>query len=313
MNIINDFTSYPWTIILKHKSDAFPALQAWEKAREIETGLVVGTYRTDNGELKSTEMRAWLQSRGTTQQFTAPYTSAHIGRVERLHRTLMNKARTMRLYAGLPPTLWDEFYLTASHLHAKTISKKLHRGTPWELWFRCKPDLSYLHEPGCCAFVLIVNKHNLKIYEHSIECILIGYNADSKTYRCYDPKTKIIHSSYHVQFLESQDGYIRTSSTSGTSQIPSAALPLPTSVTPSPFPPDAAGHDDLEDTPVGRPVNAIVPAVVPGVDTTMDDAVDDIIHEGGGDIPPANPVVILPAPPAHNLTAPVHVSSRLAS
>ncbi|KDR74044.1 hypothetical protein GALMADRAFT_50842, partial [Galerina marginata CBS 339.88] len=54
-----------------------------------------GLYYTDNGELKSDVMEEWLLSRGTDQRFTAPYTSAHIGRVERMHRTLMGKARAM--------------------------------------------------------------------------------------------------------------------------------------------------------------------------------------------------------------------------
>jgi hypothetical protein len=92
MNIIDDFSSYPWSIILKHKSDAFTALQTWQCTWETETGLTVGIYRTDNGELKSTQMKEWLDSWGTIQQFTAPYISAHIGQVEWLHQTLMGKA-----------------------------------------------------------------------------------------------------------------------------------------------------------------------------------------------------------------------------
>ncbi|EPQ55452.1 hypothetical protein GLOTRDRAFT_42004 [Gloeophyllum trabeum ATCC 11539] len=56
---------------------------------------------TDCGELKSTQMASWLASRGTQQQFMAPYMSAHNGRVERIHCTLRNKARTMRLQADL--------------------------------------------------------------------------------------------------------------------------------------------------------------------------------------------------------------------
>ena len=38
--------------------------------------------------------------------------------------------------------------------------------------------------------MLILNRHNLKVYECSIECILIGFNANSKVYKCYDRVTK---------------------------------------------------------------------------------------------------------------------------
>ena len=91
MNIVDDFTSFPWSIPLK----AFLQLQVWERARENETGLRVGIYCTDNGELKSDNMATWLASRGTDHQYTAPNTSVHIGCVKRMHRTLMGKSRTM--------------------------------------------------------------------------------------------------------------------------------------------------------------------------------------------------------------------------
>lgn len=208
MDILDDYTSMPWTIPLKLKDDSFDELKAWEMAREAETGLKVGTYITDRGELRSAEMREWLKSRGTDHLFTAPYTSSHIGRVERMHRTLMAKARTMRLYANLPAYLWDELYLTATHLQAKTTTRSLQDVTPWERWHERKPDYSYMREIGCKAFVLIQNKHNPKIFERSIECVLIGYDAKSKAYRCYHRETKKVHSSYHVRSLESHDGHL---------------------------------------------------------------------------------------------------------
>jgi len=125
MDLLDDYTSKGWLIPLKSKDQAFPELQAWELAREKETGFTVGTYRVDNRELKSKKMESWLKSRGVQQNFTAPYTSAHIGCVEPMHRTLMAKARTMHIYAGCPPELWDEFYVTANHLQDKTTTCSL--------------------------------------------------------------------------------------------------------------------------------------------------------------------------------------------
>lgn len=224
MNIVDDFSSYLWSIPLKSKDQAYPELQAWELARENETGSKVGTYRTDNGELKTNEMATWLRTRGINHEFSAPYTSAHIGRVERLHRTLMGKTIAMRIYAKLPPFLWEELYLTAAHLHAKTTTRILNGKTPFELWYGKKPDYSYLREIGCRAFVLIQNRHNPKIYERSVECVLVGYDAKSKTYRCYHPQTKKIISSYHVQFLESHHGHQPSVDYGRESSLPTAVV-----------------------------------------------------------------------------------------
>ena len=144
-------------------------------------------------------------NKGVTHEYTAPHTSAHIGHVERMHRTLMSKSRTMHIYANLPPFLWDELYLTASHLHAKTTTCSLNGKTPWELWYGRKPDYSYIHEVSCHAFMLILNKHNPKIYERSIECVFIGCDAKSKSYCCYNHDMRQVYSSYHVCFLESHN------------------------------------------------------------------------------------------------------------
>ena len=148
-------------------------------------------------------MATWLASRGIAHQYMAPYTSAHIGRVEYMHQTLMTKARTMHLYADLPPFLWDKLYITTSHLHAKMTTHSLQRCTPWELWHGCQPNYSYMREIGSHTFVLILNSHNPKIYERSIECVLIRYDSHSKSYCCYNRATKQVHSSYHVCFIES--------------------------------------------------------------------------------------------------------------
>lgn len=61
----------------------------------------------------------------------------------------MEKARSMRIDAKCPKYLWDEFYLTAAHLHAKTPTKSLNGKMPHELWFGKCPDYSYMWEIGC--------------------------------------------------------------------------------------------------------------------------------------------------------------------
>jgi len=225
MDLLDDYTSKGWSIPLKSKDQAFPELQAWELAWEKETGFTVGTYRVDNGELKSKKMEAWLKSRGIQQNFTAPYMLAHIGRIERMHHTLMAKARTMRIYAGCPPELWDEFYVTANHLQDKTTTCSLPGTTPWQEYYGRKPDYSYMHEIGCKAFALIKNKHNPKLYGRSLECILIGYNENAKSYRLYNPETRKVYSTYHVRFLESKDGHART--LSQTQSLPTTSQTLP--------------------------------------------------------------------------------------
>jgi hypothetical protein len=180
MNIINDFSSYAWAIPLATKSDAFPALQAWEHACKLESNSKVGIYCSDNGELKTTQMRDWLLSCGTQHQFTTPHMSAQNGHVEHLHHTLMGKAHVMRTACNMPINHWDEFVLIACYLSNKTPVTSQDSHTPFEHWTDQKPDLSHLCKIGCHMFILIQNQHNPKVYSCSIKCVLIGYSLDSK-------------------------------------------------------------------------------------------------------------------------------------
>ena len=121
-----------------------------------------------------------------------------------MHYTLFNSARMMRAYTGLPPNRWDEFILTANYLHMRVPTKSLNNKTPYEAYYRHKPDLTHLREIGSRAFVLILNKHNPKVFQRSEECVLIGYGKDSKLYRCYHRATHKVFESFHVVFIESK-------------------------------------------------------------------------------------------------------------
>jgi hypothetical protein len=62
-----------------------------------------------------------------------------------------------------------------------------------------------LHEIGCKAFVLILDKNNPKIYACSFECILISYSPESKVYRLYHcPLHKVVHVKFVERFNEGE-------------------------------------------------------------------------------------------------------------
>ena len=63
LNLVDDVMSFPWSLPIPSKDVAYSELKAWELARENETGVKVGTYRTDNGELKTKALDEWLRSR----------------------------------------------------------------------------------------------------------------------------------------------------------------------------------------------------------------------------------------------------------
>ena len=55
--------------------------------------------------------------------------------------------------------------------------------TPYELWNKKKPNLSYFRVWGCRAIVRVPEPKKRKLGERGIECIFIGYAEHSKAYR----------------------------------------------------------------------------------------------------------------------------------
>ena len=204
MNLIDDFSGYVWSIPLRSKAEACPAIQNWHKAVTVQTGETLRALVSDNGELVSKAMRDWCQQEGIDHQLTAPYTSAQNGRAERLHRTILGKARAMRLACNAPGFLWDEFCATAAYLTTLTAATANKGRTPYELWFDRTPSLSHLREIGCRAFSLQQPSPS-KIYARSTPCVLIGYAPHSKAYRLWDPSSSRVFNSFHVTFTEHLD------------------------------------------------------------------------------------------------------------
>lgn len=184
------------------RNRSYPPGQSTESLTSLSNRWVSEPLRDPlDGELNGTQMQAWLESRGMENEHSAPHTSAHIRKVKQMHRTLMRKARAIRIDAKCLEFLWDEFYMTAAHLHMKTPTKSLNGKTPYKMWFECKPDYFYMHKIGCHAFVLIPT-HNPKIQLRSIETVLIGYGQSSKMYRCWDRQNLKVYQLYHIMFIE---------------------------------------------------------------------------------------------------------------
>lgn len=208
MNIVDDYMNKPWSILLRLKSNAFNELKAWILACQVETGLQLGILQSGNdSEIIAKENKAWYHLQGITTQHGAVYMLIHLGHIEQMHRTLIEKSIAIRIYVKCSAFLWNEFYLTATHLHGKTKMSAVKDVTSDELWYGKKPNYSYICEIGCQVFILVLGKHNSKIYEMSIECFLIGYDLEAKAYHCYDRASKQVYSTYHIKFIEHQDNY----------------------------------------------------------------------------------------------------------
>jgi len=319
MNIIDDFSSYVWTVPLSSKGEAAPSLQNWHCAVENQLGHCLKILISDNGELVSQSMAEWCAEFGVDHQRTAPYTSAQNGRAERLHWTILDKAHAMLISCKALHNLWDEFCATSAYLTNLTPSSSLQGRMPFELWYGRKPSLSHLREIGCCAFAFIPTA-TPKTYTRSRPCTLIGYSPHSKAYQLWDRESGHIFDSFHVSFLEHLD------------ECPTDLFPGMTLTLTPDSPPswDTASTPPSHKNPSPIPCSLTYPPTIPNLDIPKNNTIITTEMNTNNEItptippsisiptiPPSIPPTIPPSlphmiPPSHDISVipPLRRSSR---
>nr|GEU76206.1 zinc finger, CCHC-type [Tanacetum cinerariifolium] len=82
----------------------------------------------------------------------APYTPQQNGVAERKNRALKEMVNSILSYLGLSEGFWGESMLTACYLLNKDPNKR-NKATPYELWYKKRPNLSFLRVWGCRVVV----------------------------------------------------------------------------------------------------------------------------------------------------------------
>jgi len=84
------------------------------------------------------------------------------------------------------------------------VPKTKNKVSPYEILKKRQPNLSYIRTWGCLAYVRIPNPKRVKLASRAYECVFIGYALNSKVYRFYDLKAKMIIESNDADFYETK-------------------------------------------------------------------------------------------------------------
>ncbi|GKF18128.1 retrovirus-related pol polyprotein from transposon TNT 1-94, partial [Tanacetum coccineum] len=124
------------------------------------------------------------------------------GVVERQNHTLIEAAHTMLIYAKAPLFLWAEAVATACYTQNRSMIRRRHGKTPYELLHNKPPDLSYLHVFGALCYPTNDSENLGKLQPKADIGIFIGYAPTKKAFRIYNRRTRRIIETIHVDFDE---------------------------------------------------------------------------------------------------------------
>jgi len=203
MPIIDEFSRFVTVYFLTSKDEAVDALLECIQMYKTQRGSYVQTIQADNGgEFTSNYLKNELKKKGITLQMTIPYTSQQNGVAERMNRTLVDRARTMMIEAGLATKYWQHAMSTAAHVTNRIPSAANGHRSPYELWTGQLPELGHLRVFGCRAYVHVPDERRRKFDAKAVAGIFLGYATGQKGYVVQDSETGKILTSRDVTFDE---------------------------------------------------------------------------------------------------------------
>ncbi|GJR96790.1 putative ribonuclease H-like domain-containing protein [Tanacetum coccineum] len=197
--VIDDFSRFTWVFFLATKDKTSGILKSFITGIENLVDHKVKVIRCDNG----TEFNQFCEMKGILRQYSVARTPQQNGVAERRNRTLIEAARTILADSKLPTTFWAEAVNTACYVQNRVLVVKPHNKTPYEFFHGRTPTLSFMRPFGCPVTILNTIDHLVKFDGKVDKGFFIGYSWNSKDFRVFNSRTRIVEENLHIRFSES--------------------------------------------------------------------------------------------------------------
>nr|GEV24001.1 hypothetical protein [Tanacetum cinerariifolium] len=203
--ITDDYSRFTWVFFLATKDGTSPILKTFITSLENQLGLKVKVIKSDNEtEFKNSNLKQFCELKGIKREFSVPRTPQQNGIAERKSMTLIEAARTMPVDSLLPIPFWAETVNTACYVQNRVLVTKSHSKTPYELLHGRTPSIGFMRPFGCPMTILNTLDPLGKFKGKVDEGFLVGYSINSKAFRVFNIRTRIVQETLHVNFLENK-------------------------------------------------------------------------------------------------------------
>ncbi|GJS57087.1 retrovirus-related pol polyprotein from transposon TNT 1-94 [Tanacetum coccineum] len=213
--IVDDYSRFTWVKFLRSKDEVPEFVIKFIKMIQVRLNATVQNIRIDNGsEFVNQTLRAYYKDSGISHQTLVARTPQQNGIVERRNQAVA----------------------TACFTQNRSLIKKRHNKTPYELIHNKKPDLSYLHVFGALCYPTNDSEDLSKLKPKADIGIFVGYAPAKKAFRIYKKRTHLIIETIHVNFNE-----LTAMASEHFSSGPEPQLLTPRTIIVAPDPADSTG------------------------------------------------------------------------
>jgi hypothetical protein len=197
--VVDDFTRFTWINFIKEKSDTFDIFKSLCYQLQRKKNSVIIRVRSDHGrEFENSKFTDFCSNEGIKHEFSSPITPQQNRVVERKNRTLQESARVMLHAKHLPYHFWAKAMNIACYIHNRVTLRKGTFNTMYELWKERMATVKHFHVFGSKCYILSDKEPRRKMDPKSEEGIFLGYSTNSRAYRVYNSRTKVVMESINV-------------------------------------------------------------------------------------------------------------------
>nr|GEU97318.1 retrovirus-related Pol polyprotein from transposon TNT 1-94 [Tanacetum cinerariifolium] len=113
----------------------------------------------------------------------------------------------------LPIPFWAEAVNTTYYVHNRVLVSKPQNKTSYELLHSRPPSIGFMRPFGCPVTILNTLDSLGKLERKVDEGFLVGYSVNSKAFRVFNSRNRIVQETLHVNFLENKPNVAGTGPT----------------------------------------------------------------------------------------------------
>nr|GEZ52036.1 hypothetical protein [Tanacetum cinerariifolium] len=201
--IVDDYSRYTWTHFLRSKDETPEVLINFLRLFQRGLHAQVRIVRTDKGtEFLNQTLHAYFAAEGILHQMSVARTLEQNGIVKRRNHTLVEAAQTMLSAAKVPIFFWAKAIATSCFTQNRSLVIPRHEKTPYHIINDRKPSVKFFHISGSLCYIVRDGENLDKIKEKGDACIFVGYSTQSRAYRVFNKRTRVIVETIHVNFDE---------------------------------------------------------------------------------------------------------------
>nr|GEU57477.1 retrovirus-related Pol polyprotein from transposon TNT 1-94 [Tanacetum cinerariifolium] len=175
--IVDDYSIYTWTYFLRSKDETPEVLNDFLIL--VQRGLHAQGLITKRSLLEHLNKTA-LSKNGT----------------------LVEAARTMLSATKVPLFFWAEAIATTCFTQNRSLVIPRHEKTPYHIINDGKPSVKFFYIFGSFCYIVRDGENLDKIKEKGDGCIFVGYSTQSRAYRVFNMRTRVIVETIHVNIDE---------------------------------------------------------------------------------------------------------------